>query len=596
MGNDRALIAVLCVMGLAHLIGLDWGLPSQKRAEMVLAGRADANDPALYVKLEENRKQAYQVSIASQALAGFPDPYFPDPRKIVKVEGWTNPFHPFLLYAYSGFLLRTGDGDEQIFLTSLSRMNPRKLDFNPHHYFHAGLYIYSLGGVLLVSKKLGLLNLVPDIKFYYQHPHEMGKLFYAGRLYSVFWGLAGAWLLYGLVLRIFNRNTARWAAFLYLAAPVTYYITHVLKGHALGTALVFALLRGCLNIAETGQLKWYALSSLLGGMIVGTQPHIWFSALAVPWAHIGGKRWARPQSWGRVIFDYRLWLCPVFGILGFIAVSPYIFSAFSEWYHTVTGLSAVATRMSFNPWQWMKAWFLGLGSGLNLAAFALASFGFFSTLAAWPRLDMGKRFLAGFTAGYFMLFALYMGHVVEGFSSFGRHAMPLIGLFCVYGAWTLDSLFSAPKPWQRALAAAAGLYIAAVAGWHTHNYWSDARNASYYEAGRWISQNIPKRSSVGMSHLPHTDLCPPFDFANYALWTNAFNNNINPETDEMPDYFLLVRNPNFEPLPVRWTEPFKRFQEFYEPARLFGPKPRFWDFTDHFSGANYPVWIYKRKT
>ncbi|MBI4369955.1 MAG: hypothetical protein HY547_06975 [Elusimicrobia bacterium] len=590
---DKIFLLFLFVWLILNWISLPWGLPSVKRAAMVLP--PESKEPQFFEQLETNRKKLYEISLSSQIAVGWMDPYFSRPDEIFKVRGWETPWHRFLLHAYSGFLLRSIDGDEQIFIVSLSKMNPKKLQLNPHHYFHAGVYIYSLGALFQASQMAGLIRLVSDIKFYYSHPDDMGRFYHIGRIYSALWGIIGGILLYILVLKNSNRRMASLAAYFYLAAPVTLYVTHVLKGHATGAALVFGLLILCHDILERGTKKSYGLASLLAGIIVGTQPHLWFAALTVPLAHLCHGLWVDRVSIKKIFIDLRFLLMPVIGILGFVLVSPYIFSAFKEWYYVALVHGSDIHPPTLNPLKWLKAYAIGLGIGLNYPVFLAFAIGLIWALCRWVKRTSWEKFLIIFSLAYLLLFGIYTGPVIQDSAMYSRHFMPLVGLCCCWAAWSLERCFGSGKYYWKGLGAFIVLYALSVMIFYEFNYFSDARGSSYMKAGEWISKNIPKRSSIGLKHMPHTDFTPPFDFVNYELWINVFNNHLDPEKDALPQYYVLERNPNYYSVPIEWKKPFKNFERYYDPVAYFGRggRPRWWDFTDHFSGANFPVWIYQ---
>ncbi|MBI4062726.1 MAG: glycosyltransferase family 39 protein [Elusimicrobia bacterium] len=597
---NRIVSAIMLAMGLLYAIGLFWGLPSKERARLVLGSRLEENTTFLYKQLQKARSRTYAMALPVEYIATGKirtAPYNPNPKENLKIRGWEDPYNHLLLLAYSGFLLRSTDGDEQLHLNSLAQMKPKQFDFNPHYAIHAGIFIYGLGAVYQLAGLTKWLKLNPDIKFFYKNPQEMAKFYVVGRFYNLAWTLMGAWFLFLIARRLTDQEASAIAPFLYLAAPVVIGMGHVMKGHATGAAIALFLLYSSLRLLEEGRNPWYLISGVTAGMLMGTQPHHWHICLVVPLAHFLRGFWNNKQTWRQIISDIRLWLLPVAGIAGFIIVTPYIFTAFKEWYYLSIGAGLVHQSPTLKIWQWLRPWVIGLGLGLNHAAYFSFCLGFALFCKDFKKKSPAQRFLFIVTMFNILLFGFYCGSAAEDAATQSRRFLPLIGLCCLWSASALSWL------WRRSLgkkfhgswlAIAILIYTAGVAIFLCFNYYLDYRRASCIQAGHWINENIPKRSSIAIRSIPHTDFEPPFDFANYGLWIAA-SENFDPAKSELPLYAILQRNPVLSSPPIKWPQPFTDFFRYYEPVKFFGPKPRWWDFTNHFSAANVPICIFKRK-
>ncbi|MBI4667678.1 MAG: glycosyltransferase family 39 protein [Elusimicrobia bacterium] len=580
------LAAVLVAMGSLYLWGLRWGLPSHERGALFLPSPMKSESD-FYEKLEANRSKLYEIkdeiwntqgSVAGE-LANI---YDVSERRITEVCGWKDPLNKLLLHSYSSFLLRTVDSDEQSFFVELAHMNPRKFQITPClDLVHTGVFLYGLGAWIKAAEILGAIELTQDIKHYYRFPEKMAKLYVAGRLYILLWVLLGAWFLYLLTMQFYGRTEALIAAFLYLAAPVVITAGHIIRGHIVGSALSLLMLMACVKLLESGTWKWYLTSGFLAGVTFGTQQHLWYACCAVGIAHAARQLWLLRRGWRAVFWDRRFWLCVMAGVLSMVIVAPYIVTDFQYWYRGLIVHGSKVYSATLLPWKWLEAWIVGMGLGLNHLVLACFAAGFWTVSRRFGSGSPKERFLIVVTLWNLFILGFYGGNSIGTSTLALRRSMPLASLACLYAAWMIRRLLAddwpAFKRWPRRLGIGVLGYSLAVVFVLSCDYNVDSHRATYMRAGRWINENIPSYSSVGLAHLPHTDMTPPFRFGQYALRI-IMNQNCPPAHEQLPDYYLLQRSPPTYGMPVRMPLPFPGFYEQYELVRQFGKLPRWWDF------------------
>jgi hypothetical protein len=86
--------------------------------------------------------------------------------------------------------------DEGALLKALSHMNPRALDLNPRYFNYPSLSIYLTGAALGAAAVLGQVRLSSSKSFYVEHPEAIGRLYVVGRLLAAVMSACGVLLLY----------------------------------------------------------------------------------------------------------------------------------------------------------------------------------------------------------------------------------------------------------------------------------------------------------------------------------------------------------------------------------------------------------------
>lgn len=276
---ERRAALALAALGLSlGLWGIGWGLPSRERAARVLPPGVPADErlrkdmaeswAKLHAELGPNL-MSNPESFTAGALVGVVD----------VPAGWRTP-PPALLSSARSFFLRSEHEDEQSILLALSRMRPKKLEFNPHVFSYGALHIYSVGATLAAGAALGVVPLKSSLSFYLEDPARMAALYMGGRLLTVLMYVVGALLLLRLGRRVGVEAGALGGA-LYLMMPGAVVQAHVLKNHTYWP--VFALLTLDLSgrVLETGKARDYALAGAASGLAVAVFLGAWPSCLVV---------------------------------------------------------------------------------------------------------------------------------------------------------------------------------------------------------------------------------------------------------------------------------------------------------------------------
>ncbi|MCM8765077.1 MAG: hypothetical protein NC830_06950, partial [Candidatus Omnitrophica bacterium] len=154
-----------------HIRGIKWGVPDRERISLVFGDVKTVQDlvePMLSTHLEIQEMQIYYGAPYSRA--------YDTSRSIpVIINGEKKNVPLEIINSMRSYLLRSYGADEQAVIASLSKMNPSKLDFNPHFFEYGGTYLYPLASFLKLCALFGLVKLEKDMRLYFFQPEEMGK-------------------------------------------------------------------------------------------------------------------------------------------------------------------------------------------------------------------------------------------------------------------------------------------------------------------------------------------------------------------------------------------------------------------------------------
>lgn len=258
--DDAAPLAAIALIALTFgAWGMNWGLPSEKRAGYFLD--SSQRTSSFYAEIDKARSDRYEKTGANvAAYAGRLS------RQGVAFDPPTD-----IRLCYSSFLLRSHDADEQTTLVMVSRLNPFKGRWYPGSYHYLGAYLYPMSAFIMMGKVAGFVKLVPGVSFYYEHPGEMAKIFKMMRLWSVFGFVFGACCLFVCARALAApRRVAFWTALFYMLLPICLGFAKIGKPHIWAPAWTFLSLAFCFTHRDSRRLSDILFASLFMGVALGT--------------------------------------------------------------------------------------------------------------------------------------------------------------------------------------------------------------------------------------------------------------------------------------------------------------------------------------
>jgi hypothetical protein len=511
--------------------GLPWGLPSKERAELVLP--EIQRTPQLLSEIAAARQTIYDRS------GGNPNAELG--RNLAKgISLYRSSFEvprDLLLLSYSSFLVRSMDPDEQRTLAALAQMNPRRLQLNPHYFVYGGLYIYSLGAWLELCRLARAIHLVSDVTHYYNHPEDMRAIYLAGRVFTVFLGIAALLAFFEICRRNFGQTTAAASAVLAALTPAVIAQAHLMKPHLPGCLPALLCVGVCLNILRgdsKAAMKSYLLAGLLAGTAMSFNPiFASFCGLAILFAQAMS---VQPSPWARRWIQPEFWAALIIMAATYLITNPYAILSFSEFRLEIMGYQLGSYRLG------------GLMNALNYWRYPLrGGVGNVLWLAQWPAL--AALFAWGTRADRYLALLFLAGGAYCGAQLGAPAVTPELVRYFLPGLWILAviecrggavladqlNLPSLSAVWAVFLILAAAPASAQTLNFFTRES-SDQSNG--LQAGLWIKNNLPENSSVAIiSPMPHIYIEPPFPFGRYRLFSlRALENDPSSHSKSLPPY------------------------------------------------------------
>lgn len=267
-----------------------WGLPTQDR-DALLFGGAPAWDAARFdvaAVVAQLRSHSAGADTDRNPLADRDRLLDLTPDETARKE---------ILVRYRLF---SRQPDEMIILRALARMNPRRLDFDPHLYQYGGGYLYLVAASLVAGAATGLVHVTTDIGYYLDHPAAFAGSYLAARAVSLGFGLALLVAAYRLAALAGGRR-AGWLALLIVAgSPV--FISGVLeaKPHLPSACMLLWATYSALVYRARPTMRRAILLGLQAGYAVALVPTGIVGVLIAAALLVCGTRAAAPRALRRL--------------------------------------------------------------------------------------------------------------------------------------------------------------------------------------------------------------------------------------------------------------------------------------------------------
>ncbi len=287
------LIFIEIIFACLVLTGIKWGLPSREIKKMYFSNNRDLEQLIEKVKKIDVRKS---WEISKKKKGKLPRSYFN--------------------------LIRTFHPDEEIIIKSLSNMNPKKFDFNPHYFVYPAFYTYIAGFVMFILHIFKIIKLIPDVSFYFLHPEEMAKLYLTGRIIT----LISALILINIIFKIgnkFKNKCGFFSAFFIAFTPLFFINSHYMTIDIMMILFVATSFFYTLKYTDDNNVKYIYIASIFAGLSGGTKyPGILIWGI-IPFAVLLSEGWVGARK--RTIY-----ISFIITIISFFAVNPYIIIDYPE--------------------------------------------------------------------------------------------------------------------------------------------------------------------------------------------------------------------------------------------------------------------------
>jgi len=385
--------------------------------------------------------------------------------------------------------------DEGMVMMCLTTLDPVQGKICPN-FTYGSFFLYLLGVVIQCAAWVKMVILTPSVEFYRTHILELRKIYLAGRLLSLFWGMLSIYLTYYLGRMIFNKRVGILAACVVAIAPLAVIQSSLMTPHAQCTALLLAAIICGVQIIRRGTLKWYIFCAISTALASTTY---WFfgttTALVLVAAHIFAVRQGRLSRNNWLQRNKKLlYAACMFGVV-FTVTAPCVVFGIKDfiffWRMTQAKFNYPSTNIIY---PLVRVLPYGFGSSWLVAALGG------SWMIVRGKSKEAKIFL-------FWAILYYVMAVFTGSHQWVRRFTPLVPAGAIFGAYCLIMLGERIKRGRGLLiiiTISLLLQTAWLSGASLSLYSHDTRDAAYV----WINEKIPAQSRIAVVnwfHIPHID-------------------------------------------------------------------------------------------
>ncbi len=407
--------------------------------------------------------------------------------------------------------------DEYFALNTLKSFN-LKTWYHCPNFIWGPFYYYLVGFLLKVASFFGLLILNPSVEFYKAHITELKKIFLAGRLLTVFWGIVCVYLSYLLGRLLSGKTSGFIAAFLASVMPFAVIQSHYLTPHMQFSAFILFALIACFKAQESDSFGWYILFAVSTALAIGTY---WFLGATpfVAFLYLCLKK-SRKEKFS-IILSRRV--IPVFLLTCIIlfAVAPGLFLYFGdflrEWKKVSSG---VPSPQIIGPFVRV------VPSGLGWPLYLVGVAGIF--LAAKKRQEKEIMLLLWLLA-YYLMVSLTCGYI------YIRRFAPILFVMVTLGSVFLADAWEwqAKKTWGRRLIAIGGAGVFLYSFLISCALLDTMNHDTHEAAASWINRSIPAHKRIAITAWCRA---PQLDIHKYMFTTGIEPDHLG--TDEF-DYYIF---------------------------------------------------------
>ena len=469
-------------------IGLKWGLPSGKINSLYFYKKENL-DKTVH-KIKEYKEEVWKGY-------GYYFTLHPEEEEKKLPRNFYNP-------------IRSYHPDEYFILKVLSSMDPSKFNFNPHQSTVGGAYIYLVGVFIFLLSKIKIIKLTKDLSFYFYNPDEFAKLYIAGRLITVFFGIGIIVLSYLISSKIYKKKEDAFLMSLLLTfTPLIILNSLYMYVDIPGLFWITGCLYYSLKTIEKLNFKHSLLSGIFSGLAAGTKINL-FTSLFLPFfsSILNFKN----------IKTFIISLIYTIGgfILSFGITNPYFFITYPL---PIIELKQHAP-INFNG----KFYFSALGYGIGWPFFALFLIGIILNNKNF--LEKEKSLILFWILFYFTFISFFS-------KTYARYILPIVPSIIILGynfyceGRKIKTIKSVLLYFSLAYTVIYGLSFKSLF----------LKDNVRTKAGMWIKENIEKGKSIGVCEVPWQFQLPPFDYFEYKVI--VVNYNYEKLKIELPDYFII---------------------------------------------------------
>ena len=545
---------ILLVAATVLTAGIDWGLPTQRRIDLLLAGTTLTTEQRQSLtSVHDSRRESFLEKRAAATKALLSGGEFRSATPVTQATAVLT--EQDKLAGLCSFIINSGDYDEALTYSSLSRMRPSRLDFAPRYFMYGGAYLYPVGALLQLLKMSGALRVTNDYAYYIDRPREMALIYTTGRALNVAAFIGTLVVLARIGRRLGGRGVGSLAMLVYALSTLPLNQSLVSKPHVYAAFWSTLSILLALRYREKPSRRLVLITGVAWGMAVGSSLPCLLMGIVIGSVLFDGGDANRSAAWF-------LGAAAAMGVT-FIATNPYAVLQWDRYAYEVLG------HTSARGWGYGAA---GLGK-LAVSLDRLLTRGYCFPVSLVGAITLVGVSIAGGRAARRLAIAtsitLLISHMLVAASRITLFTGPMFCLFGAYGLHALNTKLARTPRWVRA--AVLGLLLLPGAAFATIFAVDVIWDEPWYEPTRsWIeAARLDTGPLIGICGAPwdlqlHPADSPPYPFLNARVVNLARYE----DPSALPDYVIVgVSGEGRE----RWGE--HPLRPHYALARVLGYRP-----------------------
>ena len=508
MGIVARTFIVLIISTIVLSFGYDWGLPSDKRASVLFIDKNEHRDKVSILAdnyRAQKEKTAYKIYIDN----------YSDYIESMDYDASIN-------MSLARFLMVPYAADDAFLLKAIKNLDPYNYDFDPNYYIYGGGLVYVSALALKVAEMVGYIKLKPDIAYYLANPKMAGRLYEVLRLLVLIFSVIGIGITYVYVV----KNHGQWPAILTTALvlinPESIASSHAIEPHMYVLPFFLLSLYYAYKYHKSEALTYdYIPAAIFAGLSIGTQASSMYIVVPIVITTLLALRNAvEPYGLIKILFVFFIVV-----IIAVLLINPFY----------ILNIEGFVQDLN-----------VGIGNQLNV----LSGDGKSILKHAWAQYQISMFLLILFIMAIpYNLIMLrnkdtlfYLGIVIPAVvvyimtGSIMQYIYPSLIVFSIISSLMLLDIYSRVSRFKKKyFVIFVFMLIILSPGTRSFYYLINYNYDNRIEAGKWVNNNIPINSNIGISFPPTNYDSIPFSFHKYNLTDVSLAVN-----GGNPDYIILV--------------------------------------------------------
>lgn len=504
-GKEIFLLGMISIfLSIFYFWGINWGTPNWKKTLQIFETKEELEK---YVSRMIELRDRYYTERQKFIEGKYPNTI----ETYKKIYGNPNCGYfeklpeDTILSCVRNYVIGILSSDEQHTLMGIRNMNIKKLDFNPDHYIYGGLYFYIVSVLLILAKVVGFVTFNTNLTYYFFNPEEINHLYIVQRLLGPLSAIFSIVVIYFILKNLVSKKILIISLLIIGLNYYFVYYAHLVKPHLLGTLFVTLGIYYCYKIFQDDSKKYYFYAGLFFGVASSIiySNLIFFSSVFL----IALIQYKKCKIAKLLLERICIFFVPFF--IAIILTNYFLITNYSKLINI--GILQGSVVWDNNYISFRKGLdFLYKTFSIGYLWLILPG-GIIGIVISLKIKEKFMRFLILLFFYYLLISVFYVRH---------PGLVPvLLVLLLVFFSIFLDTIVSDRMSFLRVLGKLYVIIVLLIFLFNSIFMLSlYVRKGNLTLAGKWINQNVPKYTSIGVpGGWFASDNFPPFEFLKYNL-------------------------------------------------------------------------------